>query len=529
AEDKDSGTLIDQDDLINQLAEQIKTLKQVDLYKAKQEAKRFVELIRKRTGLLNEQGQDCYGFVHKTFQEYLCAQEINYQAENEYNFDIVLNHIREHLHDSHWREVLLLLIAQQKPKNAAKAINALLNNKSNYEHWLHRDLLFAGNCLGEDPKNLRSTDSELVQDILERLVELEVSSEERVGEKIREQVFQIICSLYETDFEAQVLELLKEEFHRIDDIRLLNYRHELGEKYQVITILLTRLKHDDFVVRRRAADALGKLGNSSETVINALLAGLQDDDSDVRLRAAEALGQLGNSSETVVNVLIALVKDDHSFVRWRAANALGKLGNNSETVINALLARLMNDHSLVRLRVAEVLGQLGNSSETVINALIAGLMDDDSVARVIAANALGKLGNNSETVINALLAGLQDDDSDVRVTAANVLVNLGNSSETVINALIAGLQDDDSDVRVSAAEALGNLGNISETVVNALLALLMDDDYDVRKDAANALGKLGKTSNHILPTVIEWIEQHQDSEYVGSGIDALWDLVVGRE
>ena len=434
AEDNDSGTLIDQDDLIQQLAEQIKTLKQVDLYKAKQEAKRFVELIRKRTGLLNEQGQDCYGFVHKTFQEYLCAQEINYQAENEYDFGIILNHIREHLHDSHWREVLLLLIAQQKPKNAAKAIRVVLTNKSNYEQWLHRDLLFAGNCLAEDPKNLRSTDSGLVEDILERLVEFEVK--ERVGNKIREQVYQIICSLYETDFQAQVLELLKEQSDLIHETRLLKYRHELGEKDQVITILLTRLKDDESVVRRSAVDALGELGNSSETVVNALLAQMDD---------------------------------YHSFVCWRAAEALGELGNSSETVINALLAGLQNDDSDVRWIPGQALGELGNSSETVINALLAGLQDDD--LRGSAVNALGKLGNSSETVINALLALLKDKNYSVRGSAVNALGNLGNNSETVINALLARLMDDDNSfIRWSAAHALVNLGNSSDTVVTTLLS-----------------------------------------------------------
>ncbi|NEO44924.1 MAG: NACHT domain-containing protein [Moorea sp. SIO4A3] len=626
AEDNDSGTLIDKDELIKQLAEQIKTLKQVDLYKAKQEAKRFVELIRKRTGLLNEQGQDCYGFVHKTFQEYLCAQEINYQAENEYDFGIVLNHIREHLHDSHWREVLLLLIAQQKPKNAAKAIRSVLNNKSNYEQWLHRDLLFAGNCLAEDPKNLRSTDSGLVEEILEGLLECEVK--ERVGKKIREQVFQIICSLYETDFESQVLELLKKRSHQIYEERLLKYRHELGDKDQVITALLARLKHENSDVRRsavealgklgnssetvvnallaqidddsvvcwRVVEALGKLGNSSETVINALIAGLHDNNYGVRVSAADTLGKLGNSSETVINALIArLMDDDNSVVRMIAAYALGNLGNNSETVVNALLARLMDDDSDVRIRAAYALGKLGNSSETVINALIARLKDDDSDVRMSTADALGKLGNSSETVINALLARLKDDNSNVRESAANALGILGNSSETLVSALLARLRDDDSDVRIRATDALGklgnssetvvsallarlidddsfvcikaaealgnlgnssetvvsallarlidddsfvciraaealvNLGNSSETVVSALLARLIDDDSYVRWQAAEVLGKLGKTSNHVLPTVIEWIEQHQDSDYVGRGIDALWDLVVGRE
>ncbi|NEO93624.1 MAG: NACHT domain-containing protein [Moorea sp. SIO3G5] len=529
AEDKDSGTLIDKDDLIKQLAEQIKTLKQVDLYKAKQEAKRFVELIRKRTGLLNEQGQDCYGFVHKTFQEYLCAQEINYQAENEYDFDIVLNQIRDNLHDSHWREVLLLLIAQQKPKNAAKAIRSVLTNKSNYEQWLHRDLLFAGNCLAEDPKNLRSTDSELVQEILERLVELEVTSEERVGKNIHEQVFQIICSLYETDLETQVLELLKGESHRIDDIRLLNYRHELGEKDQVITILLTRLKDENFDVRRRAAKTLGNLGNNSEDVVSALRALLQHDEPFVRENAANALGRLGNSSETVVSAFLTQLEDPDFCVRERAAHALGKLGNSSETVVNPLLARLKDDKSNVRMRVAYALGELGNSSETVVKALLARLQDDDSFVRGQAARGLGRLGNSSETVVEPLRKRVQDDKSYVRAWAAHALVQLDNSSEDVVNTLLEGLKDDDYIVRVSAAEALGKLGNSSEDVVNALLARLQDDDYYVRGRAAYALSQLGKTSNHVLPTVIKWIEQHQDSEYVGSGIDALWDLVVGRE
>ncbi|NEP26433.1 HEAT repeat domain-containing protein [Moorena sp. SIO3I6] len=528
-EDNDSGTLIDRDELIDQLSQQIKTLKQVQLYQAKEEAEAFVTLIRDRTGLLNEQGQNCYGFVHKTFQEYLCAEEIDYQADNEGDFEIVLSQIREHLHDSHWREVLLLLIAQQKPKKAARAIRTVLTNKSNYEQWLHRDLLFAGSCLAEDPKNLRGADRELVQEIVERLLELEVSSKERVGENVHEQVFQIICSLYETDFLEQVLKLFKEQSDLIDEWRLLNYRAELGEKDQVITILLARLKDDDSDVRVRAADALGELGNSSETVVSALFARFQDENSDVRWRAAIALGRLGNSSETVVNALLAKLQDPDPGVRDRAAVALGNSGNSSETVVNALLAQLQDDDSRARSGAAYGLGKLGNSSETVVNALLAQLQDDDSRVRSGAADALSKLGNSSETIVNALLAKLQDPDAGVRRWTALALGKLGNSSTTVVKVVLAQLQDDDSRLRRWSAIALGKLGKSSEAVVNALLALLQDNDSFVRRSAAKALGQLGKPSNHVLPTVIKWIEQHQDSDYVGRGIDALWDLVVGEE
>ncbi|NEO71434.1 HEAT repeat domain-containing protein [Moorena sp. SIO3H5] len=723
-EDNDSGTLIDKNDLIDQLKQQIKDLKQVQPHQAEQEAKRFVELIRERTGLLNEQGQDCYGFVHKTFQEYLCAEEINYQADNERDSEIVLDPIREHLHDSHWREVLLLLIAQQKPKNAAKAIRAVLTNNSNYEQWLHRDLLFAGNCLAEDPKNLRGAESGLVQEILKRLVELKVSKDKRVVNKIRKQVYQIICSLSETDFQAPVLELLKERSDLIGEKQLLKYQVELGEKNQVIEIYQERLKDNDSDVRSSAALTLGRLGNSSETLLNALLPLFKYNDSDVRSSAAKVLDIFGNSSETVVNALLPLLKYNDSLVRMKASLALGILGNSSEIVVNALLPLLQDNNFGVREQTAAVLHDLGNSSEIVVNALRALLENDDYDVRITAAFALVNLGHSSETVVNLLQQLLQNPDPYERLRAAEVLGELGNSSEVVnallpllqdksssvrakaaevlgilenssevVNALLPLLQDNHSDVRITTIQSLRKLGNTSETVVSTLLALLEDNHFDVRMSAADVLGelgnssevvnsllpllqdnhfhmritaayalsalgnssetavnallaqldnpnsdvragvtlvlgmlidssetvvsalrgrlqdqnsivrwraadalvklgnssdtvvstllallennksdvhmeaaltlvklgnssetvvstllamlgnsksnvhhravialvKLGKTSNHILPTVIEWIEQHQDSDYVGGGIDALWDLVVGRE
>ncbi|NET44816.1 MAG: signal transduction protein [Okeania sp. SIO2B3] len=574
--DNQGGTLIDRDELTEQLSREIKQLKQVQLYQAKEEAERFVKLIRERTGLLNEQGQDCYGFVHKTFQEYLCAEEINYQLENELDFGIILNAIREHLHDAHWREVLLLLIAQQKPKNVAKAIRAVLNNGSEYEEWLHRDLFFAGNCLAEDPKGLRSVDGELVQEILERLVELEVSSKELVGWKVRGQVYQIFCSLYETDFEAEVLEMLKKRADLIDEKRLLKYRAEFGENDKVIQTLIAKLKEESSSIRRKAVEALGDLGNTSEAVVNPLISLLQGKDSDLSWEATLALGYLASTSKKVVTILLKLLEDENSHVcgmaafalglsgsnisgavvttlptliqdrvistilplledenshvRWRAAFALGYLGNRSETVASSLLKLLQDSDFNVCGWAAYALGNLGNNSKIIISAMLELLQGNDSRVRSEAAYALGNLGNSSETVINALLPLLQDKDYTVREKVAKTLSILGNKSETIVNALLPSLHNEDSYVRLMAAEALSKLGNYSEIVVSTLLDLLEDETRpSVRKNAADALGKLGKKSNNILPTIIEWIQQHQDSEYVGRGIDVLWDLVVGKE
>ncbi|MGK7923234.1 MAG: HEAT repeat domain-containing protein [Trichodesmium sp.] len=525
----EGGTLIDKDELISQLSREIKGLKQVELYQAKEEAERFVDLIRERTGLLNEQGQDCYAFVHKTFQEYLCAEEIDYQLENEFDFGIILNAIREHLHDAHWREVLLLLIAQQKPKNAAKAIRAVLNNSSEYEEWLHQDLFFAGNCLAEDPKGLRGADGDLVQEILERLVELEVSSEDKVGEKVREEVYRIFCSLYETDFEGEVLEMLKEQADLIDESRLLKYRAELGEKDEVINYLLLRLQDDDSAVRDRAVISLSRLKNTSETVIKSLLELLQDKNDDVRRTSADVLGRLKNSSETVINSLLARLQDENSGVRGRAAVALGNLGKNSETVVNALLPLLQDENSAVRGWAAVALGNLGKNSETVVNALLPLLQDENSTVCWRAADILVNLGKDSEIVVNALLLLFQDENSSVRGNVVYSFGKLSKNSETVVKILLPLLQDENFHIRGNAAYSFGKLSKNPETVVNTLLPLLLDENSTVRWITALALGKFGKNSHHFLPTIIQWIQKHQDSEYVGRGIDVLWYLVVGEE
>ena len=559
--DREGGTLIDCEELLDRLKREIKTLKGIELYEAEAEGKRFLSLIRERTGLLNEQGTDCYAFVHKTFQEYLCAQEIDYQADNEGDFDIILDHIRQHLHDQHWREVLLLLISQQKPKKAAKAIRAILNNGSEYEQWLHRDLFFAGSCLADDPKNLSVADGSLGGEILQRLVELEVSEESKVGEKVKQQVFEILCRFYETAFEAQALELLKTEEDKIDKVKLQKYRAELGEKQKAIGTLVELLKDEDSSVRLTAANALGELGNDSDEVINPLVQLLQYESINLRWSAADALGNLGNDSDEVINPLVVLLQYESSNVLSIAARALGKLGKDSDEVINPLLQLLQDEDSNLRRSAVDALGNLGKDSDEVINQLVLLLQDEDSLVHSSAALALGNLGKDSDEVINQLVLLLQDEDSLVHSSAALALGNLGKDSDEVINQLVLLLQDEDSNLRRNAADALGNLGKDSDEVINPLVLLLQDEDSLVRwkatdalgklgKDsdevinqlvlllqdedrivllyAANALGKLGKKSPKIIPQITQWLEQHQDYEYVGNGINALCDMISGE-
>ncbi|WP_427157471.1 HEAT repeat domain-containing protein [Aliinostoc sp. HNIBRCY26] len=604
--DKEGGTLIACEDLLDQLRREIKSLKCIELYKAEEKAKRFLSLIQERTGLLNEQGQDCYAFVHKTFQEYLCAREINYQADDQDDFDIVLQYIDQHLHDPHWREVLLLLITQQAPNKAATAIRRILSRNSEYEQWLHRDLLFAGNCLAEDIKNLKTAKGSPAIEILQYLVNLEVSDSLQVSSQIKSQVFQILCSLNETAFQTQALQLLKEKEQKIDQVRFQVYCAALGEEEAAINGLLKLLKNSEPNVRSSAAFALGKIG--AEVAIPDLLQLFKDSDDRVRSSAANVLDQIG--SEVAIPDLLQLFKDSDDRVRSSAANALGKIG--AEVAIPDLLQLLKDSESNVRSSAADALGKIG--AEVAIPDLLQLLKDSESNVRSSAADALGKIGAevaipnllqllkdseynvrsssafalgqigsgavipdllqllkdsesnvrssavfalghiNGEVAIPDLLQLLKDSEFIVRFSAAFALGQIG--AEVAIIDLLQLLKDSKSIVRFSAVFALGQIG--SEAAIPHLLELLKDSDFIVRFGAADALGKVGaevaifhllellKDSNSIVRSsaagalskidekthsvvinLSQWINENQDSEYIGDGIDLLWDLVCG--
>ncbi|MBE9097956.1 HEAT repeat domain-containing protein [Vacuolonema iberomarrocanum] len=510
-DEAENGTQIGRDTLIRQLGKmiiEIKAPESIKSHLAEKEAERFLdEIIRDRAGLLSQQGQDRYSFVHKTFQEYLCAQEILYRQNNQDPDDDdytphVRKHIEDYLHQQHWREVLLLLVAQQKPNPAKSSLKAILNAESDYEEWLHRDLLFAGSCLAE---NTNVSDEGTICQILDSLVALEVSVVPETAETLRKEVFKVIGGCRDTLFADRLMQKLSEHSSEIDRWRLIDYQIELAPNAAAIS-LLGLLKDGDSNVRSRAAEALGGLGQDSDAAVSSLLGLLKDGDSNVRSRAAEALGGLGQGSDAVVANLLELLKDETMAVRYFTADALGYLGQDSDAVVSGLLRLLKNEEPVVIHSAAEALRRLGQTSDAVVAGLLGLLKDEDSDVRSRAAQVLGRLGQNSDAVVSGLLGLLKDEDSDVRSRAAQVLGRLGQNSDAVVSGLLGLLKDEDSNVRSRMAEALGYLGQDSDAVVTGLLKLLKDAAWNVRYFTAEALGRLGQGSDAVVAGLLELLK-----------------------
>ena len=521
--DTEGGTLIDKEELVRQLCQQIRGLKNCPSHEAKCEAERFVEFIKQRTGLLNEQGRDCYAFVHKTFQEYLTAEEIYDQFE-EGDDDIISQHLQDHLHEQHWREVLLLLVSRLKRKRAAKAIRGIYEADSEYEQWLHRDLLFAGWCLTEDPQGITNANQKLVDDILDGLVQLEISDSGRIGSVVKNEADTILHRLGETAIEEQAWAKLNDQSENIDRFRLLSFQASLGQEAAVTETLLTLLKDPESNVRGSAVGVLWQLGNSSSEIVTGLLALLKDPESNVCGNAVEVLVTLGNSSSEIMTGLLALLKDSESNVCGSAAKVLGHLDNSSSEIVTGLLALLKDPEPNVRIHAAVALGSLGNNSSEIMTGLLALLKDPESNVRGNAAVALGNLGDSSGEITTGLLALLKDPESNVRGNAAVALGNLGDSSSKIMTGLLALLKDPESNVRIRAVMALVKLGNNSSEITTGLLTLLKDPEWFVRIQAIEALVKLGTNNADVALTLVTWISQQSEEVRLGDAVNVLSQL-----
>jgi hypothetical protein len=90
---------------------------------------------------------------------------------------------------------------------------------------------------------------------------------------------------------------------------------------EAVEPLIAALKDSDDKVRRSAAEALGKIGDSC--AVEPLIAALKDSDYEVRWQAREALGKMGDPR--AVEPLVVALKDSDYEVHWQAREVLGKI------------------------------------------------------------------------------------------------------------------------------------------------------------------------------------------------------------
>jgi HEAT repeat protein len=270
-------------------------------------------------------------------------------------------------------------------------------------------------------------------------------------------------------------------------------------------LLMAQLTAEDLEVRRSAAVALGRIGDSNATpaLVNAL------SDESLAIDAANALGQIGDPR--AVDGLLDLIGSEDASARQAAVSALNSLANppNSERIIPLLhdpdpnvresavkiagyfgypqaagvLVELSRDSS-ERVRWAAIEHLPYVEDERAFDVLARAMKDETPNVRAAAARALANM--EAPGVVQQLIEGLDDEDVWVRYFSARALGR--RRSEESVAALARVIEKEKfNHVRIAALDSLGQIGGDR---VSAIVAeLVKDDDVDVAHAAQVALGK----------------------------------------
>jgi HEAT repeat protein len=211
---------------------------------------------------------------------------------------------------------------------------------------------------------------------------------------------------------------------------------------ELIAVVIDRNK--DRELRAKCVEALGSIHNEAGLCVPVIIKSLTADDFVVRLRAAKALGQFGASASKSVPTLIAVMQEvqPNELIHREAAEALGHIGADAIIAAPALNTSINSDDPLVRRNSITALGQIANGVRDNVKPLPDSEIKNAIAALEVSLVALQKLSARSAK------DGLALDDS--RVSIAKGISTL----KSTIDQRLTAKQRDEADKKRRRAYVL---------------------------------------------------------------------------
>jgi HEAT repeat protein len=263
-----------------------------------------------------------------------------------------------------------------------------------------------------------------------------------------------------------------DEWGREDAVRELGRLED--EREVAVPALIRAVRADPSArIRRQAAislaDILVKLhdGPTTEAAASPLVEALADGDPLVRRSAADALGRIGPGPESTLPALLRACGDPDEWVRGAAIGAVGLVQKEAKIdrpEARRAIVEAMNDPSLhVRELGLYAFWSVAERSP----AITAGFLNsDDPRYRRAAMVALSRNTSLASRVLVGITSALADPDPGVRAGAANVLGSILRVPEPSLLALEKALNDEDPAVREMAGAALSRIRDAANGLCN---------------------------------------------------------------
>ncbi|MEV5764060.1 HEAT repeat domain-containing protein [Micromonospora sp. NPDC052213] len=422
----------------------------------------MIDKLRQRSFILERYGLRLFGFVHRTFLEFFCAEEIVDRFEHDpdaWGLDQLRALFREHWADPSWREVLRL-VAGALPAQTANDLVILLATEAN-QPWPPLNLtgppwnlVLAAQCVAEAPQPAElagAGDAVLCQVV--RLVEHGISADD-----------------------PNLVELTEQE--------LLSSIRALGPSWPGREAFL-------HWYRRRGVRTSWRSGSAFATRIAAALSTAEEQLEELLVRE---LGQ-GRERQAHLTLVAGLAE---------SAGRLDTTTNRGRRRCRDLLlaqARAEVSTAVRQAAVRALVAHFGADPDHV--DVLRDLADSPDLAvRALAVQSLGGRAELSEDVRQVLARATEDPATAVRRAAAGVLTtrcaDLPDAPETLQRLLAT---DTDPGVVQCALEGLLALPEHAETArTRALERVTGDSPDEVRRCVVTELlpGRSGPESVELL-------------------------------
>lgn len=279
----------------------------------------------------------------------------------------------------------------------------------------------------------------------------------------------------------------------------------MGEDAAAAAIALRPLLADPVeAVRSKAAWALGLMRDVDTESVEPLLALAEHGSTSDKRAALHALGNIGRADEPVdLNTHRPLMEralgDPDADVRWSALYALGALPIEAPDGVALLTRQLVSDPServqqacLSELRNLAKIEDLSAHSGLLVSYLQRGGAVTSSACEVVE-----NIKTPTPEVISALRTALEGDDTVVH--AARALWKLTGDASLIVPALIRAFDAQDE----SVCDLVCELGAEAKPLVPQLVAALATENWDLQWAAADALRAVADQAPEVIAALLE--------------------------
>ena len=350
-------------------------------------ARAMISQFQERNFILSHYGGELYGFVHRAFLEYFCAEAFRWQFERDQVID--LDYLKSevfgrHWDDPAWREVLRLIAGTIREQWTAQIVVFLADEVNWPWPWQFNDqvpwnIALAAQCLAES-RTIAGLDHAATR-VLVRIIQLLehgiLGEDIQVTNLLRSEILPAISSIgpswpdreiYRQWYLARGIRL---DWTSASELSALITAYLFPRDPVFLRAIFSSIRANSDSHRQPLLVALGQYDLADPQVRALLLDRAVSDSSDnVRRAAVLALGRMAAEDPQVRALLLdRAVSDSSDDVRGAAVQALGQMAAEDPQVRALLLDRASDSSDNVRRAAVQALGRMA-AEDPQVRALL---------------------------------------------------------------------------------------------------------------------------------------------------------------